>query len=97
MGTVRTKGVKYMVMGDLTLGGGHTGQYTDGESQTCTLDTYMDLINQCHPSTFNLFDKKKKICYLGDSSLFQTRPNSCPSTTIYNIAGGRGCYTFSDC
>ena len=30
--------------GDLTLGDGHTMQYTDHVSQKCTLETYMTLL-----------------------------------------------------
>ena len=37
----RIKGVKYMVMGDVTLGGGHTMQYTDYVSQKCVLEAYI--------------------------------------------------------
>ena len=36
------KGDKYVVMEDgLTLGGGHTMQYTDHVAQKCTLETYV--------------------------------------------------------
>ena len=38
------KGTKYLVMEDLTLGGGHTMQYTDAVSQKCTLETYIFLL-----------------------------------------------------
>ena len=33
-----------MLMGDLTLGGGHTVQYIHHVSQKCTLETYIILL-----------------------------------------------------
>ena len=34
---------------ELTLGGGHTMQYTDHVSQECTLDAYMTLLTNVTP------------------------------------------------
>ena len=43
-------GFKHMVMeGDLTLGGKHTMQYTDGVQQNCTLKTYIILLPNVTP------------------------------------------------
>ena len=39
---------------DLTLGGGHTMQYTDHVSQKCPLDTYMVLLTNVTPINLNL-------------------------------------------
>ena len=38
---------------DLTLGGGHTLQYTDDVSQKCTLETYMILLANASPINVN--------------------------------------------
>ena len=44
------KGAKYMVMeDDLTLGGGHTMQYTDHVSQKCALELYIILLTNITP------------------------------------------------
>ena len=34
---------------DMTLGGGHTLQYTDHVSQNCTLETYIILLTNATP------------------------------------------------
>ena len=57
-GMVKVKGHKYMVMEeDLTLGGGHTMQYTDHILNKCTLDTYMILLTNV--TTINLILKSR--------------------------------------
>ena len=59
-GAVNCKGAKYMVMeDDLTLGGGHTMQYTDYVSEIYTWNLN-SLIYQCQPNTFY---KNKNIIY----------------------------------
>ena len=62
-GVIKVVGVKYMVMQEeLTLGSGHTMQYT---GRPCTIELYprnlYDLINQHHPNKFNL--KRKRIIF----------------------------------
>ena len=44
---------------DLTLGGGHTMQYTDHVSLKCILETYMILLTNYHPNKFNKKNIKK--------------------------------------
>lgn len=44
---------------DLTLGGGHTVQYTDNVSQNCTLKTYIILLSNI-TSKFNFKMSKRK-------------------------------------
>ena len=38
----------------MTLGGEHTMKGTDDVSQNFTLETNCDLVNHCHPNTFNV-------------------------------------------
>ena len=45
----RAKGVKYMVMEDLTLGGNYTMQYTDDMLSNCTPETYIILLTDIAP------------------------------------------------
>lgn len=35
------------------MGGRHTMQYIDHFLKKCTLETYIDPINQCYPTRFN--------------------------------------------
>ena len=50
------KGTMYMAISDdLTLGGGHTVQYTGHVSQKCTLETYIILLTNVTP--INLMEK----------------------------------------
>ena len=42
-----------LMEGDLTLGGEHTIQYTDGVLQNCTLETYIILLTNVTPNKFN--------------------------------------------
>ena len=53
---------------DFTLNGGHTMQYKDHASQKCTLETYYNFINKCHPN--NLI---KNNSYHLKSAVFQKR------------------------
>ena len=48
-GWKRVKGAKYMVMGDLALGGGHTVQCTHHVSEKCAPETYI-MLTQYHPN-----------------------------------------------
>ena len=53
VGVVQGKGGKYKVIeGDLTLGGEHTMQYTDGVSWTCTLETHIIVLTNVTPQNF---------------------------------------------
>ena len=52
---------KYMVKeDDLTLGGGHTMQYTDYLSQKCRLETYMTLLTNAS-QIYLIKEKRKKL------------------------------------
>lgn len=35
-----------------TLGSEHTMQYTDDAPENCTLETYINVIEQCHPKGY---------------------------------------------
>ena len=48
-----------MVTEDLTLGSGHTMQYTDNSLQNCTLETYIILLTIVTP--INLIKKEKGV------------------------------------
>ena len=54
VGVGRVKEAEYLVTEDnLTLDGRHTMQHTERVSQKCTLETYMILLTNVDPNTFN--------------------------------------------